>query len=97
MQANKDETVPQTKYTVKGLKEEQIYEFRIAAENKAGVGPASDPTAPIQVKEPVGKYGIIIPRSSFSKVPSMKRTIKRSMNFNIKLCNYFVVHSWFRT
>ena len=40
---------------MKGLKEEQIYEFRVAAENKAGVGPASDPTAPVQVKEPVGE------------------------------------------
>ena len=56
IQANPDEKVPETKYTMKQLKEDQIYEFRIAAENKAGVGPVSDPTAPIQVKEPVSEY-----------------------------------------
>ncbi len=53
-EANPDETVPDLKYIVKGLKEGQTYEFRFAAQNKAGVGPASDPTAPVKVKEPVG-------------------------------------------
>ena len=45
-----------TEFTVKGLKEDANYEFRIAAENKAGVGPASEPTAPVKAKEPVCKY-----------------------------------------
>ena len=56
LQANKDETVPDTKYNVMKLEPDQIYEFRIAAENKAGVGPASEPTIPTQVKERVGEY-----------------------------------------
>ena len=56
IQANPDEKVPETKYTVKKLDADQIYEFRIAAENKAGLGPASDPTAPTQVRERVGLY-----------------------------------------
>ena len=34
----------ETSYTVTGLKEETDYEFRITAENKAGPGPASEPT-----------------------------------------------------
>jgi titin len=40
---------------VKGLDKGVVYEFRVAAENKAGVGPASDPTKPVEVKEPVGE------------------------------------------
>ena len=54
--ANPDETVPGLQYVVKQLKEGYNYEFRVAAENRAGVGPASDPTAPVQVKEPVSEY-----------------------------------------
>ena len=52
--ANKDQ-VPETRYTVKGLVKDTLYEFRISAENKAGVGPASDPTDSMRAKTPVGK------------------------------------------
>ncbi len=47
VQANKDH-MPATYYTVKGLKEETLYEFRVAAENCAGVGvgPFCEPTMP---------------------------------------------------
>ena len=54
IKANK-ETVSATIYTVSGLKKDAIYEFRIAAENKAGVGPASDPSKPTAAKEIIGK------------------------------------------
>ena len=47
------ESVIVCKYTVKGLKEEQIYEFRVTAENKAGAGPPSDSTKPTQVVAPL--------------------------------------------
>jgi titin len=49
------ETILITQYTLKGLVEGNVYEFRVAAENKAGVGPASDPTMPVTVKEPISK------------------------------------------
>ena len=45
------ETVSELNFVVKGLTEGTIYEFRVAAENKAGVGPASDPTAPVEARE----------------------------------------------
>jgi len=45
--------VVETTYTVKGLKPDNVYEFRVAAENKAGVGPASDPTSPIEAKKKI--------------------------------------------
>ena len=53
--ANKN-PVPRTSYTIKDLVEDNIYEFRVAAENKAGVGQASDPTAPVKQKEILGKF-----------------------------------------
>lgn len=53
VKANED-NVPETTYTVKSLKEGLEYEFRVSAENKAGVGPASDPTSPVKVAEKVG-------------------------------------------
>ena len=54
VRANAD-TVADLKYTVKGLMEDTMYEFRFAAENRAGVGPFSDPTEPFLAKTPVGK------------------------------------------
>jgi len=53
--ATKD-TVDKTSYTVTGLTANSTYEFRVAAENKAGVGPASDPSQPAAAKETVGKF-----------------------------------------
>ena len=47
------EAIPETKTTVKGLQEDTLYEFHVAAENKAGIGPFSDPSEPI--KTLVGK------------------------------------------
>ena len=54
VQANTD-NVSKTSYKVVRLIENNIYEFRISAENKADVGPASDPTSPVKAKEPVGE------------------------------------------
>jgi len=48
-----DDKVADTAYTVKALKEDLVYEFRVAAENRAGVGPASDPTAPVKIVEQI--------------------------------------------
>ena len=53
VKANEDH-IPVTEYTVKGLKKDNNYEFRISAENRAGVGPASEPTAPVKPKEILG-------------------------------------------
>jgi titin len=50
-----EENLPATYYTIKGLKMEDNYEFRVAAENRAGVGPASEPSASIRPKSPVCK------------------------------------------
>ena len=52
--SNQD-TMPALDYTVGGLEEGIVYEFRVAAENRAGVGPASDPSAPTQIKEKLGE------------------------------------------
>ena len=45
-----------TDYTVTGLKDGADYEFRVAAQNKAGVGKHSEATIPVTAKEPYGKF-----------------------------------------
>ena len=50
------DSIPEPKFKATGLQTDVTYEFRVAAENKAGQGPFSDPSAPVKVKEPVCKY-----------------------------------------
>ena len=47
--------MPATTYTVKGLKADMVYEFRVAAENRAGVGPSSESSSPVKAEERIGK------------------------------------------
>ena len=49
----KGDNVPETSYTVNGLKENKEYVFRVSAENIAGVGEPSNPTQPVKIK-PLG-------------------------------------------
>lgn len=47
--------VPAVNYTVKELVKGNLYEFRVSAENRAGVGPASKPTQ-TRAHTPVGAH-----------------------------------------
>ena len=51
--ANPDTVVADLTFTVEGLVEEVDFVFRVAAENKAGVGPYSPPSEP-------KKYGVYL-------------------------------------
>ncbi|GFS00827.1 titin [Elysia marginata] len=51
--ANEKTTVPDTTFSVTGLKKDRQYEFRVTAENLAGPGEPSKPTEAIKVVEPV--------------------------------------------
>lgn len=50
-----EETIPNTTYLVRGLEENTEYEFRVAAENKAGVGPASEGSLSVKMEEKMGE------------------------------------------
>lgn len=47
--------VTETTFSVADLKEGSEYKFRVSAENKAGVGPASEPSKSVKVEKPLGK------------------------------------------
>ena len=53
--ANEGERTTEPFYKVTGLHSDLDYEFRVAARNRAGVGPFSDISSPVHVKDPVGK------------------------------------------
>ena len=55
IKANENQTVTEPTFSVTGLKEGSQCEFRVAAQNKAGVGEASEPTKPVKVEAPLGK------------------------------------------
>ena len=64
-----EETLSELTYTAKNLKQEEVYEFRVAAENKAGVGPFSDNSMAVKAKEPIGKSFVIILMQMKAKEP----------------------------
>ena len=65
--ANDTDTVTQPKYTVRHLKENMEYEFRVAAVNKAGVGDYAQCATPITVREPVGTCRSVSVKYLFDK------------------------------
>ena len=46
--------IKETMFVVKGLMEDMKYEFRVAAENKAGAGPYSGNSSPVKATTPLG-------------------------------------------
>ena len=53
--ANTGDRTMDRSYKVTGLHTDLDYEFRVAAENKAGVGAFSEVTLPVRAVDPVGK------------------------------------------
>ena len=54
--ANEDMKVTDTSFTIKDLTEDEEYEFRVAAENRAGVSKPSAPSKKATVKEEIGEF-----------------------------------------
>ena len=69
------ESISTLTHTVRKLREGELYEFRVYAENKAGVGPASDVTRPITVTEKIGACHVTLDSSCFFFI-SEKKCIK---------------------
>lgn len=61
-----------------------IYEFRVAAENRAGLGPFSDPTAPTELKDPDGNlcffrgYPVMSKLMSLVKIKVLKKQTSKN-------------------
>jgi len=51
--------VPKTEHALTKLKTNVVYEFKVAAVNKVGTGPFSDPSAPVRIKEVVGGLHVV--------------------------------------
>jgi len=48
--------VPKTEHKLTKLKTDAVYQFKVAAVNKVGTGPFSDPSSPVRIKEVVGEF-----------------------------------------
>lgn len=60
IRANEGERVLETYYKVTGLHDDLEYEFRIAAENKGGIGPFSEVTMSVKAKDPEGMTFVLM-------------------------------------
>jgi len=47
--------VAKTDHALTKLKTNVVYQFRVAAVNKVGTGPFSDPSEPVRIKEVIGR------------------------------------------
>lgn len=52
----KETSIEEVVYTIIDLKEGNDYQFRVSAENKAGVGKPSEPSDQRRAKPPYGKF-----------------------------------------
>jgi len=53
-----EKALMELKFTAAGLKDAELYEFRVAAVNKAGTGPYSANSEPTKAKEVIGKRSL---------------------------------------
>ena len=75
-----DDNIRGTTYMVKGLDADTVYEFRVAAQNKAGVGPFSENTMPIKAEERISEYSLL----NFSIINRCSRVIYINDEFGAK-------------
>ena len=54
-----EKTLTELEFTATGLSDKELYEFRVAAVNKAGTGPYSANSAPTKAKEVLGKRNVL--------------------------------------
>jgi len=54
-----ESVISQTTHVVKGLDENVKYEFRVAAENRAGVGPPSDGSLAVKLEDAMGLSDVL--------------------------------------
>ena len=76
-----ESVIPSTTYVVKGLEEKVKYEFRVAAENKAGVGPPSEGSLAVKLEDAMGtssRRRYLLPKLYTTLFGSKKKKEKRA-------------------